>query len=52
MVREQLATGGAQVAGTMMIDGTSLFSLGAPLAIVLLWGAVSFTVALRIFRWR
>ena len=36
----------------VMIDGTSLFSLGAPLAIVLLWGAVSFTVALRIFRWR
>jgi len=36
----------------VMIDGAPLLGLGAPLAIVLLWGAVSFTVALRIFRWR
>ncbi len=36
----------------VMIDGAPLLGLGTPLAIVLLWGAVSFTVALRIFRWR
>ncbi len=36
----------------VMIDGAPLFGLGAPLAIVLVWGTVSFIVALRIFRWR
>jgi ABC-type multidrug transport system permease subunit len=36
----------------VMIDGTGLMRLGAPLAIVAGWGAVSFGVALRIFRWR
>jgi ABC-2 type transport system permease protein len=36
----------------VMIDGTGLGHLGAPLAIVTGWGAVSFAVALRIFRWR
>src|SRR5881396_1535925 len=36
----------------VMIDGAPLLRLGTPIAIVLLWGAVSFTVALRIFRWR
>jgi ABC-2 type transport system permease protein len=36
----------------IMIDGAGLTSLGAPLAIVGAWGAVSFIVALRIFRWR
>lgn len=36
----------------VMIDGTSLAQLGAPLAIVSGWGLVSFVVALRIFRWR
>jgi ABC-2 type transport system permease protein len=36
----------------VMIDGTSLLRLGAPIAIVVAWGAVSFTVALKIFRWR
>ena len=36
----------------VMIDGAPLLGLGTPIAIVLLWGAVSFTVALRIFRWR
>ena len=36
----------------VMIDGTGLLSLGAPLAIVTAWGAVSFAVALKIFRWR
>jgi len=36
----------------VMIDGTALTGLGAPLAIVVAWGAVSFVVALKIFRWR
>ncbi len=36
----------------VMIDGTALASLAAPLGIVAAWGAVSFLVALRIFRWR
>ncbi|PYO14290.1 MAG: ABC transporter permease [Gemmatimonadetes bacterium] len=36
----------------VMIDGTGLLRLGAPLAIVAGWGAVSFVVALKIFRWR
>jgi ABC-2 type transport system permease protein len=36
----------------VMIDGTALTALAAPLAIVAAWGGVSFTVALRIFRWR
>jgi len=36
----------------VMIDGTALAGLGAPLAIVAAWGAVSFAVALKIFRWR
>jgi ABC-type multidrug transport system permease subunit len=36
----------------VMIDGTGLTGLGAPLAIVIAWGAVSFAVALKIFRWR
>jgi ABC-type multidrug transport system permease subunit len=36
----------------VMIDGAGLASLGAPLAIVAGWGAVSFVIALKIFRWR
>jgi ABC-2 type transport system permease protein len=36
----------------VMIDGTSIARLGSSLAIVAGWGAVSFVVALRIFRWR
>jgi hypothetical protein len=35
-----------------MIDGAGLLSLGAPVAIVMAWGAVSFAIALKIFRWR
>ena len=36
----------------VMIDGAGVAALGAPLAIVIAWGAVSFVVALKIFRWR
>jgi ABC-type polysaccharide/polyol phosphate export permease len=36
----------------VMIDGAGLATLSAPIAIVATWGAVSFAVALRIFRWR
>jgi hypothetical protein len=36
----------------VMIDGTSLAQLGAPLGVVSAWGLVSFVIALRIFRWR
>src|SRR5256884_2850953 len=36
----------------VMIDGTGVSRLGAPLAIVAGWGAVSFLVALQISRWR
>src|SRR5437867_6432541 len=36
----------------VMIDGSRLSELGAPLGIVTAWGVVSFVVALQIFRWR
>jgi ABC-type multidrug transport system permease subunit len=36
----------------VMIDGAAVTTLGTPLAIVGAWGAVSFVVALKIFRWR
>jgi len=36
----------------VMIDGSSITQLAAPLAIVAGWGLVSFALALRIFRWR
>ena len=36
----------------VMIDGAGVTALGTPLAIVIAWGAVSFVVALKIFRWR
>lgn len=36
----------------VMIDGAALGALTAPLGIVVAWGAVSFVVALKIFRWR
>jgi hypothetical protein len=35
-----------------MIDGAAVTTLGAPLAVVVTWGAVSFVIALKIFRWR
>jgi ABC-2 type transport system permease protein len=36
----------------VMIDGSRLSQLGAPLGIVAAWGLVSFVIALQIFRWR
>jgi len=36
----------------VMIDGAAVTGLGAPLGVVAGWGAVSFAVALKIFRWR
>src|SRR5437870_12713459 len=36
----------------VMIDGAPLLHLGAPPGVVPGWGAVSFAVALKIFRWR
>ena len=36
----------------VMIDGTSVTRLTAPLAVVAVWGVASFGVALKIFRWR
>jgi ABC-type multidrug transport system permease subunit len=36
----------------VMIDGAAVTALGTPLAIVVAWGALSFVVALKIFRWR
>ena len=35
----------------IMIDGASLAALAIPLGITAAWGAVSFAVALRLFRW-
>jgi hypothetical protein len=40
------------VAGLDLTVGAALTTLGAPLAIVAGWGAVSFVIALQIFRWR
>lgn len=36
----------------VMIDGASLVTIAGSLGVVALWGAVSFLVAVRIFRWR
>jgi ABC-type multidrug transport system permease subunit len=36
----------------VMLEGASLPALWRPLLILIAWGAVTFTVALRIFRWR
>lgn len=36
----------------VMIDGAALTALGGSLAIVGVWGAASFVIALKIFRWR
>jgi ABC-2 type transport system permease protein len=32
-------------------DGASVWTLGGPLLVLLLWGAASFSLALRVFRW-
>ena len=36
----------------VMIDGASVFSQTAQIAILAVWGAVSFAIALKIFRWQ
>ncbi len=36
---------------SISIDGASLASLGGPFLVLLLWGAVSFFLAVRLFRW-
>jgi ABC-type multidrug transport system permease subunit len=36
----------------VMLDGATLVGLAGPVALVAVWGTVSFAVALRIFRWR
>jgi ABC-type polysaccharide/polyol phosphate export permease len=36
----------------VMLDGDSLAAQWMPLLILIAWGTVSFTIALRIFRWR
>jgi ABC-2 type transport system permease protein len=33
------------------IDGASVWTLGGPLLVLLVWGAASFALALRVFRW-
>jgi ABC-2 type transport system permease protein len=36
----------------VMIDGASLVGIAAPIGVVVAWGALSFLVAVKIFRWR
>lgn len=36
----------------VMVDGASLAGVAAPVAVVAAWGALSFLVAVKIFRWR
>ena len=36
---------------SVMLEGTSLWWLGAELALIVAWGCVSFVLALRWFRW-
>src|SRR5262249_14772085 len=36
----------------VMLDGDSLAMQWAPLLILIAWGSISFTIAMRIFRWR
>ncbi len=36
----------------VMVDGASLAGIAAPLSVVVAWGAASFLVAVKIFRWR
>ena len=51
-VRALPLTGLNDALRAVMIDGTPLWRLGGPLAVVAGWGLVSFAVALKIFRWR
>ena len=36
----------------IMLEGRGLATLGAELGVIVLWGLVSFGVALKIFRWQ
>jgi ABC-type polysaccharide/polyol phosphate export permease len=36
---------------SLMVEGAPLATLGTPLTVLALWGALSFAVALRVFRW-
>jgi ABC-type multidrug transport system permease subunit len=36
---------------SVMLEGTTLFSLGPELALIIAWGGISFVLALRWFRW-
>jgi ABC-type polysaccharide/polyol phosphate export permease len=36
---------------SVMLEGASLFSLGSEIALIIGWGAVTFALALRWFRW-
>ena len=36
----------------VMLNGDALTALGMPIGVLTLWGGVSFTVALRVFRWQ
>jgi len=37
---------------SIMLEGTSIFSLGVDLALIVAWGCVPFALALRWFRWK
>jgi len=36
----------------VMIDGASIFTQTVPIAVLVVWGVVTFAIALRIFRWQ
>ena len=36
----------------VMLDGDSLVALWRPLLLLVVWGAASFAIALRAFRWK
>ena len=37
---------------SVMLEGTSLYSLSTEIALIVGWGVVTFVLALRVFRWR
>jgi ABC-type multidrug transport system permease subunit len=52
LVRALPLTGLNDALRGVMIDGASLARVALPLGVVAAWGAVSFLVAVKIFRWR